>query len=213
MVHVSRKEGIEMKRHTTIGLVAAVALVFAIQVLMAYFLREMSLNGQALRNEVAEQKTTFLEGENRFTSEIKSIQKQIDDLSKPPTVEAISVELKDKVAAEIIDRVAKVLMETPSYRELLKGDPGDDAEPPTLDDVVKAILETDPEAIHSKVAQGIWLANSEKLVEHRRLIANVAQAVYERYGKELQAQMAPMDNLLIQSKSQKWSLAIYVLQT
>jgi len=93
--------------------------------------------------------------------------------------------LKDKVAAEIIDRVAKVLMETPSYRELLKGDPGDDAEPPTLDDVVKAILETDPEAIHSKVAQGIWLANSEKLVEHRRLIANVAQAVYERYGKEL----------------------------
>jgi len=67
MVHVSRKEGIEMKRHTTIGLVAAVALVFAIQVLMAYFLREMSLNGQALRNEVAEQKTTFLEGENRFT--------------------------------------------------------------------------------------------------------------------------------------------------
>src|SRR5262245_54812106 len=122
-----------MSRQTKVAFVVAAALMFSIQLAMAYFLGGILRNSQELGNQIAEQKAVLLETDKR-------LEKRIDEVSRPPTVEAVTIELKDKVAAEIIDRVAKILVETPSYRDLLKGAQGDDGEDgvaPSLSDVVK----------------------------------------------------------------------------
>jgi hypothetical protein len=126
----------------------AIALI-VIQVALGYWVFKLYIDKQLLSGQVVALNTQVsgLNGQLAAVSDrMTDTSQKLVALPQPPTVDAVATSVRATIAENIVDKVAKALVDTPRLRNRVKGERGEKGETgnpgPTVDEVAQKVYET-----------------------------------------------------------------------
>ena len=119
---------------------------------------------------------------------VRTLDLRVQELQAPPTPEEVAARIIATNEGKLVAAIARMLSEEPSFSAALRGDPGKDADPNEIAELVLADLLS--RSFTDTVALELWAKRQAEIVSQPQLIATVAAEVYETYGEELRMGIA-----------------------
>lgn len=134
-----------------------IALILT-QAVLGYYVSKLYTDKQALSEQVAGLNTQVSDLTGQLTAvggRVTSAEQKLVALPQPPTADevakAVVADVKVAVAEDIAGAVAKTLVDTPRFKNRLKGEKGEAGQNgPTLDEVAQKVYETYHDELRGK---------------------------------------------------------------